>query len=114
MLKVVLFALVAGSAPLKAVPKGQTQGPRHVKVVVNEKGFEPAQIDAKAGEKLVLDVTRTTDATCARRILVPDQKVDAEMPLNQQVEVAVDATKPGTIKFGCQMDLMMHGAIVVK
>jgi plastocyanin domain-containing protein len=114
MLAVMFMALVAGSTPLKARPKTQAQEPRHVKVVVTEKGFEPSQIDAKAGEKLVLDVTRTTDSTCAKRILVPDQKVDVEMPLNQPVEVAVDASKPGTIRFGCQMGLMMHGDIVVK
>lgn len=85
---------------------------RHVKVGVTESGFEPNNIPAKAGEKLVLDITRVTDDTCATSIVIPDQKVKVELPLNKEVAVPVDAGKAGRIAFACPMN-MITGAIVV-
>lgn len=120
MLALVFATVLAAEPPRAAPPKpavppaAAKTAPRRVKVLVTEKGFEPSRVDAKAGEKLVLQVTRKTEATCAHRILVPDQQVDVELPLDKEVEAPVDAAKAGTIRFGCQMGLMISGAVVVK
>lgn len=97
----------AASAEAKPAPAA-----RHVKVGVTEAGFEPNEIAAKAGEKLVLDITRVTDDTCATAIVIPDQKIKVELPLNKEVQVPVDAGKAGRIAFACPMN-MITGAIVV-
>ncbi len=120
MIAIALTAVLCGTpaAPGASDPKPPAQKPaekaHRVKVLVTENGFEPSQIEAKAGEKLVLEVTRKTDATCAKRIVVPSQNIDVEMPLDKAIEVAVDASKAGKIPFGCQMGQMISGAIVVK
>jgi plastocyanin domain-containing protein len=102
---------MAQVAPLPASAKpGDT---RHVKVGVTEAGFEPSEIQAKTGENLVLDITRVTDETCATAIVIPDQKLKVELPLNKEVQVAVKAGKAGRIAFACPMN-MITGAIVVK
>ena len=85
---------------------------RHVKVGVTEAGFEPSEIAAKVGENLVLDITRVTDETCATAIVIPDQKVKAELPLNKEVQVPVKVGAAGRVAFACPMN-MITGAVVV-
>ncbi|MFN7130955.1 MAG: cupredoxin domain-containing protein [Myxococcales bacterium] len=99
------------SAPAAAEQPGEA---RHVKVLVTEKGFEPARIEAKPGESLVLDITRKTDQTCATNLMIPEQKVKLDLPLDEEVQVPVKVSKAGTIRFGCQMGMMIGGVIVAK
>jgi plastocyanin domain-containing protein len=102
--------------PEKAAEAGTAAkaAPRRIKVAVTQKGFEPSRIEAKAGETLVLAVTRTTDKTCATSIVVPDQKIRVELPKDKEVAVTVAAEKVGSLAFGCQMGLMISGSIDVK
>lgn len=101
----------AGAATPAAAPKAPEA--RHVKVGVTEAGFEPAEISAKSGEHLVLEITRVTDETCATAIVIPSQKVKVALPLNTPVEVPVTAGAAGRVAFACPMN-MITGAIVVK
>ncbi|MBS2028822.1 MAG: cupredoxin domain-containing protein [Deltaproteobacteria bacterium] len=98
--------------PADAKPAAKPADARHVKVGVTEAGFEPSEIRAKNGESLVLDITRVTDETCATAIVIPDQKVRVELPLNKEVAVPVKASKVGRIAFACPMN-MVTGAVVV-
>ncbi len=52
-----------------------------------------------------------TNATCAREITIPSQKLKVELPLNQEVAVKVASLAKGEIKFGCAMDMMVGGVI---
>lgn len=94
-------------------PTAKAGDTRHVKVGVTEAGFEPSQIEAKTGENIILDITRVTDETCATAIVIPDEKVKVELPLDKEVQVPVKAGKAGRIAFACPMN-MITGAIVVK
>ena len=87
--------------------------PQVVNVQVDEAGFTPAEIKAVAGSTVELRLTRTTDDTCATSIVVPSEKISKVLPLNKTVSVVLKNLKPGSIKFGCQMDMMLAGAIVV-
>ena len=85
-----------------------------VDVKVTSKGFEPAKIEAKAGEPLTLNITREAKITCAKKITIPSMDVTKDLPLNKMVSVEVTPKEKGEIKFGCAMDQMLGGAIIVQ
>lgn len=85
--------------------------PKEYKMLVTENGFEPSTLKVKAGEPVTLKITRKTNATCAREITVPSQKLKVDLPLDKEVTVKVAALKKGEVKFGCAMDLMIGGVI---
>lgn len=84
------------------------------KMTVTEKGFEPSILKVKAGEPSVLKITRTTNATCAREITIPSEKIKVDLPLNKEVEVKISKLSKGVIKFGCAMDMMIGGVMNVE
>ena len=85
--------------------------PNEYSLVITEKGFEPSSLKVKAGTPVTLKVTRKTNATCAREITVPSQKIKVELPLEKEVSVKLAALTKGEVKFGCAMDLMVGGVI---
>ena len=86
---------------------------RRIEITVTDKGFEPDRIGVKKGEPLELVVTRTTNDTCAKRIVIPDAKLKAALPLNQAVTLNVTPTKSGEMKYACGMD-MVSGLLIVE
>jgi len=84
-----------------------------VELAVTERGFEPAEIQAKPGVPLTLVVTRKTDATCAKEIVIADQDIRRDLPLNQAVEMTFTPGDSGEVRFACGMD-MITGRIVVR
>jgi plastocyanin domain-containing protein len=125
-LRIVAVALVAVAlvAPLtacksgasdpgtKAAPAGDAT---HIPISITEKGFEPAKVVVKKGVATTLIFTRTTDATCAKEVVVPvgDQKIVKALPLNQPVELAVTFPEAGEVQYACGMD-MLHAVITVQ
>ena len=87
----------------------------HVAIKVTENGFEPANVPVKKGVPTTLVFTRTTDATCAKAVVIPvgDQKITKDLPLNQPVEVAVTFPNAGDVQYACGMD-MVHGVLTVQ
>ncbi|MEZ4871969.1 MAG: cupredoxin domain-containing protein [Bdellovibrionales bacterium] len=77
------------------------------------KGFEPSRIEVEANEKVTLNITRKTKVTCATEITIPSEKIEKELPLNKTVSVQLTPSKKGEIAFGCAMDQMLGGVIVV-
>jgi plastocyanin domain-containing protein len=89
-------------------------GPVRVEMVVNEDGFVPAEVKARAGEPVTLVITRKTDNTCATEILVPEYSVSQDLPLDRTVEVSFTPTRAGRLIFGCAMGQMIGGTILVR
>lgn len=85
-----------------------------VNLTVTEKGFEPNSVNVKPGETVVLNITRKTDSTCATKIQVPAKKIKADLPLNKTVSVDLGTLEKGEIRFGCGMDMMEGGKILVQ
>ncbi len=87
---------------------------KDIAMTVTEKGFEPSSLKVKAGEPVTLKITRKTNATCAREITVPSQKLKVDLPLDKEVTVKISALSKGEIKFGCSMDMMIGGVILAE
>src|SRR5262249_18026434 len=81
-----------GAKDTKDAPKEAKKDARTVDLKVTEKGFEPTPITVKKGEPLHLKITRTTDQTCAKEMIVPDYNIEKELPLNKTVDVEFTPT----------------------
>jgi plastocyanin domain-containing protein len=105
-----LALLTTGTPASASGPKGAEH---RIPIVVTSNGFEPALIPVKAGQPVVLVVTRTTDRTCVKEFVIADRKIKKALPLNRAVEIRFTAVKPGTVRFACGMD-MVAGKLVVE
>lgn len=102
------------AAPVVEAPKPVATGTRSIEMKVTEDGFQPGNVTLKKGEPVKFIVTRVTDATCATELLIADTDIKAELPLNKPVEIAWTPTKAGQVKFGCAMDMMVSGMLLVE
>ncbi len=98
------------SAPRQA---GTATTPRRISIDVTDDGFVPHQIAVKQGVPLTLAITRQVEQTCATEITIEGTDIRTELPLQKAVEVAYTPTHSGRIKFGCAMDKMVGGVLVV-
>ena len=114
MRSVLLLALV-GTAVIAgcAGTSSNGAGARRVDIQLTEKGFEPAEIAVKAGQPVTLVVTRKTDNTCAKEIVVASMNVRRELPLNRPVEVTFTPDRAGEVRYACGMD-MIGGKVIVR
>lgn len=88
---------------------------QHISVEVTKRGFVPDVLNVAAGTNVILDVTRTTDNTCATEIQVPEKNIKkTKLPLNKTVSIPLGKLAKGEIKFGCGMHMMAAGKIFVK
>ena len=102
------------AAPVVEAPKPVAPGARTIEMQVTEDGFQPGNVTLKKDEPVKFVVTRVTDATCATELLIADTDIKAELPLNKPVEIAWTPTKAGKVKFGCAMDMMVSGMLLVE
>ena len=95
-------------------PKARVDGARTISMEVTGDGFVPSNLTVKVGEPLKLVVTRKTDETCATDLLIDGTDIKLALPLDKPVEVAWTPTKAGKVKFGCAMDMMVGGVLLVE
>jgi hypothetical protein len=95
-----------------AQPAAAETTKRIVPVSVGDKGFEPSRVELKKGQDATLRFTRTTDTTCATKVVFPELKVEKELPLNQAVDVTVPTDEPRQLAFQCGMG-MYKSAVVI-
>jgi plastocyanin domain-containing protein len=102
-----------GAAAKAGIAEGTVKnGVRTVEMQVTEDGFVPAKIKANKGEKLRLVITRKTDRTCAKEIVIKEAGINTPLPLEKKVTVDVTPKKSGELKYACGMD-MITGIIFV-
>lgn len=102
-------------APAPAPAPPVAGGPAHrVELSVTKNGFEPTPVKVKRGEPLELVVTRKTDSTCAKEIVVPAANVKKALPLNEAVVIAFTPDKAGELRYGCGMGQMVSGVLLVE
>jgi plastocyanin domain-containing protein len=87
-------------------------GVRTIEMAVTEDGFVPAKIKANKDQKLRLVITRKTDRTCAREIVIKEAGINKKLPLEKTVTVELTPKKSGELKYACGMD-MVSGVIFV-
>lgn len=96
-----------GQASEHAAPTVQ-----EAKVLVTEKGYEPAQVALRAGTPVRLTFVRTTDKTCGTEIVFPSLNIKRALPLNQPVVVEF-TPRSGQLTFTCGIN-MLRGEVVVQ
>ena len=84
-----------------------------LEITVDGAGFHPSDLSVRAGLPAVLVVTRTTDRTCAKEIVIPALDVARPLPLEESVEIVIRPDRKGDIRFTCGMD-MVSGVIHVE
>lgn len=92
-----------------------TEKPREqiARIVLNEKGYQPASIQLRAGIPARLTFVRQVEATCGTEIVLADYGIKKDLPLNQPVVVEFTSAKTGEFSFVCGMN-MLKGKLVVR
>jgi plastocyanin domain-containing protein len=106
----VVVLIVAGCA---GQPAGKAAPPGAIAINVTEKGFEPASARVRQGVPVTLLVTRETDRTCAKEIVLAEYGIRRELPLGQAVEITFTPRARGTLRYACGMD-MIAGQLIVE
>jgi plastocyanin domain-containing protein len=84
-----------------------------IPVTADERGFTPAAVQTQHGQKLTLRFTRTTDATCADKVVFPEAGIEKALPLKQPVDIEIPTNQARTLNFQCGMG-MFKSAVLVK
>lgn len=87
--------------PSSLLPPTLPTGPRQVRVTITQDGFTPKEIDAEAGDSVVLVITRLTSATCARELNFFGRGLQVALPEGQEIKITVDVNEVGILRFGC-------------
>jgi hypothetical protein len=97
----------------RGVPAGPHAPPGSVLVNVTMVGFDPASIEAQAGQPIKLAFFRPNAANCAREVVFPGLGIRKELPPGQTVVVEVTPPKSGPFRFECGMG-MLKGQLIVR
>jgi hypothetical protein len=95
------------------VTPGPHAPPGSVLVNISMVGFDPAVIEAKAGQPLKLAFFRPNAANCAREVVFPDLGIRKELPPGQTTVVDITPPKSGPLIFECGMK-MLKGQLIVR
>ncbi len=111
--RLVAIPLAAAALVLAGLLAASGGSPRVVELRVTGRGFEPWRVTVKKDEPVRLVVTRTTDDTCAKELVIPDQRVRVDLPLGKAVSVIFTPARAGQIRYSCAMG-MMGGVLEVR
>jgi len=114
---IAVAALTAGPAVLDRARRGEAwdapDGVQQIDVRVAQGVYSPNVLRAKAGRPLRLRVEVRERHACATKLLVPDLKLDFDLPPRGTVDLLVPATPPGAYLFTCGQK-MVKGSIVLE
>lgn len=94
-------------------PKAKRVQSGVVDIVVENGVYTPARIEVQAGEGLTLRFLRKDASPCAEKVIFAGLGITTELPLNEPVDVRLDAVPAGEYEFTCQMQ-MYRGSLVVR
>lgn len=76
-------------------------------------GYQPASIEAKAGQPLRLNFTRREASLCGEEVVLPEFGKRAHLPENATVGIEITPQAPGEYEFTCGMN-MYKGKLIVR
>lgn len=94
----------------KAIAAGG--GIQEVTVTVDG-GYEPSRIVVQAGQPVRLNFHRKDASSCLEKVLIPDFRIAADLPLNAVTSVEFTPEKAGNYVFTCGMN-MFRGKLDVE
>lgn len=113
-----LLALLFWPEPAAPLPEpravAQATSDNRVVLSVTELGFEPSVVRVQAGKAVTLVVTRQTENTCATELVLPEAGVKVALPLHVPVAVTFLPAKSGTLRYGCGMQMMVSGRLLIE
>ena len=86
---------------------------REVDVEVSQHGFSTTKVPVRVGETIQLVFKRTTEHTCAKRVVVSldaDRRVERDLPVGAPVALTLHFDRPGELGFSCSMG--MYGGVI--
>jgi plastocyanin domain-containing protein len=83
-----------------------------VAITADDHGFTPSSVSFKKGAPASLVVTRTTDDTCAKEIVIPDLHITKELPKGQPVAIDIPTDTTRTLTFQCGMGMYKSSIVV--
>lgn len=86
---------------------------KHVKIVVKDGVYNPANIKAKLGETITLEFVREDATPCSEMVIFPQLEISETLPLHQKKKITITPTKIGNFDFACQMG-MYRGILSVE
>jgi len=115
--EVLLIALSLGAAACNKSTEGasdKSQAPLSgtVEITANENGFVPDSVTLQKGQAATLRFTRTTDETCADKVVFPELKIEKDLPLKQAVEIPIDTKEARTLSFQCGMGMYKSKVVI--
>ena len=72
-------------------------GVRVVEMKVTDEGFVPSKVKVQKGEKVRFLVTRTTDSTCAKEIVIKEAGINQPLPLDKANDALVQLQKGAVV-----------------
>jgi plastocyanin domain-containing protein len=105
----------ASTSKASTVPESSSshEAVQTAKVIVSERGYEPAKVTLHAGTPARITFLRTTDKTCGTEVVFPSFNIKRALPLNEPVAIEFTPAKTGEIAFACGMN-MLHGTVLVQ
>lgn len=98
------------AGPSQVQPPGT---PQVVEIAVGEQGYEPSEIELKAGVPARLIFTRHVEGACPSQVQIPALGVAAtDLPMHEPTAIEFTPDEAGTYTFVCGMD-MLEGTLVV-
>ena len=97
----------------KTAKKAESRdGIQKITVKVNG-GYEPNRILVQSGQKVQLKFLRQDPSSCLEKVLIPDFRIAAYLPLDRETIVEFTPEKPGEYPFTCGMN-MFRGIVEAK
>jgi plastocyanin domain-containing protein len=117
ILAIAAVAIVAEPAALDrarpAIASPASDGGQEIAVEIANGLYSPNVLRARAGLPLRVHVVVRDRHSCTTKLLVPDLKLDFDLPSSGQADLLVPAAKAGTYLFTCGQK-MVKGSIVVE
>ena len=113
-MKALILLALAGSLATPSNPAlARAKGPRIVELSVTGDGLEPSKVKVQKGEHLRLAITRHTEKTCIKKIIVKEYGIERDLPLGEEVTIDITPKKAGEIDYVCGMG-MKAGTLIVQ
>jgi Cupredoxin-like domain len=94
----------------RASPASAVAG--RISIDVGAAGFNPSQIGVGKGVPLTLEFRRTSNETCATKVVFPELNLERELPINESVAIEIPTEQARTLTFQCGMGMYKSSVVV--